>query len=269
MNKNIIILSENPNPPQDAVAHWRDPFENILHGLGYDASQPPMAEFLRRYHRLPGKWLIVSPVYFHTTHNDSVIAQCGSSLNIDDNTGRHYFTKVQQFLAEDGINFYYHSPTIWLAQLDTYVPINSYSPAYLHNKSLMPYLEKLSADLSWQKRLTECQMLLETMSASNSEVNGLWFWGQGHLTQNHSMIASDDIKMASLIDVWPNLNCQQSMNKKDWQSAEQIILSQNTEQNIKLIETICQSSSGTWYWNNITYKQAAKHWWQLLWRKLR
>ena len=123
---------------------------------------PLLADLLRRCHNLTGDWFVVSPVYFHTSHNDSVIARCGAQLNLNKQNGHWYFDRISEFLQEEGIRLHYHSPTLWLGQCQDMAPMTSFSPAYLHNKSIMPYLENLSQDMSWQKRITEVQMFVQS-----------------------------------------------------------------------------------------------------------
>lgn len=269
-NKNIVVCSNHSAPPKNAEIHWRDPLENVLISLAYDLKQPPLAELLKTYHNLTGQWLVVSPVYFHTTHNDSIIAECGSRLNIDEKMGQWYFHNVRNFLLEEGITLHYHSPSLWLAKMDNLPSINSYSPAYLHNKSIMPYLEQLSEDLSWQKRLTEIQMFLQTLHSATqprATINGLWFWGQGQLSINKDIILCDDANMMRLSNVWPQLVVKSSFEINDVHGAQHILLTEMTEKSLQLIEKACQSFTSNWYWNNVTYAQPAMSWWQRFWRK--
>lgn len=269
-SKNIVVWSNHPQPPENSQLHWRGPYENMLVSLGYDEKNPPVANLLKLYHNLVGNWFVVSPVYFHTTHNDSLIAQCGHQLDVNEEKGRWYFDKISGFLLEEGIQLHYHSPTLWLGQHHDAVPINSFSPAYLHNKSIMPYLEKLSGDMSWQKRITEVQMFLQSIrppTQSNLAVNGVWFWGQGELFVNPDLILSDDGRMSRLIDTWPKLTIQKKFDSLLLNKANHIILTKFTDETLKLIEKVCQSYSCNWYWNNITYNQPARNWWQLFRRK--
>lgn len=269
-NKNIVVWSNCPQPPTNLVEHWHDPLENVLISLGYEMTQPPLANLLKWYHSLTGDWFVVSPVYFHTTHNDSVIAQYGTGLDLNDEKGRWYFDKVSEFLQEEGIRLHYHSPTLWLGQSDDIVSINSYSPSYLHNKSILPYLEKLSEDMSWQKRITETQMFLQTLhltGQNNSNINGLWFWGQGELSIHLDIILSDDTKMMHLTEVWPELMIQTCFEETHVNAADYIFLTEYTDETFRMIENVCRSHPCNWYWNNIIYQQPAKHWWQMFRRK--
>ncbi|WP_367605464.1 hypothetical protein [Legionella sp. W05-934-2] len=266
-NKNIIVWSNHPHPPIHSVEHWRDPLENVLIGAGYDSKQPPMSDLLKWYHNLLGDWVVISPVYFHTTHNDSVIAQCGPRLNLDDERGRWYFDKISDFFQQEGIRLHYHSPTLWLGQMNEPVLINSFSPSYLHNKSLMPYLAQLGDDMVWQKRMTEAQMYLHTlqpMTQSSSIVNGVWFWGQGELSLSKKVMISDDANMMRLADIWPDMTIKSPFEAKNVYESELIVLTEYCEETLAIIERACRSFSCNWSWNNITYQQPAKRWWQML-----
>lgn len=269
-NKNIVVCKKHPNPPESANLNWREPFENLLISLGYDEKNPPVANLLKTYYNLAGDWFVVSPVYFHTTHNNSMITQCGLQSELNEEMGRWYYDRVSSFLQEEGIKLYFHSPTLWLGQQQEPVALSSCSPAYLHNKSIMPYLEKLSTDMSWQKRITEVQMFLQTLQSpiqSELNINGVWFWGQGELSVNPEHILSNDDKLIQLIDIWPKLEIHSHIDPKVLNKADYIFLTKVTDEALKLIEKICQSYSCNWFWNNVTYNQQAKRWWQLSRRK--
>ena len=269
-NKNIVIWANHNQPPPDSERHWRQPLENVLLSLGYEKSRPPLADLLKYYHALKGEWFIISPVYFHTTHNDSMISQCGPQLNLTPEEGKWYFDKVSDFLQADNMVLHYHSPTLWLGQMSEPTAIHSHSPAYLHNKSIMPYLRSLGDDLSWQKLLTESQMYLQSLhlnNQTNQNVNGLWFWGQGKLTVQHDRIVTDDAAMLGLKALWPELVVQSPLEISQLQKAKHIVLSNFSEGSLEQINQICQPYPCHWYWNNITYQQSAKRWWQLFRRK--
>ncbi len=269
-NKNIVVWSTHPSSPLNVEPCAREAYENVLLSLGYDEKNPPVADLLRRYYDLKGDWFVVSPVYFHTTHNNSVIAQYGSQLGLNKEKGRWYFDKISEFLKEEGIKLYYHSASLWLGQCKDMVSLTGVSPAYLQNKSIMPYLENLSRDMSWQKRITEIQMLLQSLNPPTqikSSINGVWFWGQGKLDVDQDIIVSDDDGMRNLKDVWPKLKIQFVFDKNILNRADHIFFNKFTNDAFKVIEKVCQSYSCNWYWNNVTYRQPVRRWWQLFWRK--
>ncbi len=156
-----------------------------------------------------GEWLLVSPVYFHTTHRDVLMITDGFSKALDD-----YYQIFSEFISADGWVLHRALPHLWLIKARNMPKLDS-SPLFnIVHQSLKPFLDAWPKE--WKTWFTEIQMLFESQKIK--EVNGVWVWGAGEyqypsavLTYKSQMSLIDrDIVMMDACDtpVWLTSHCQ-------------------------------------------------------------
>lgn len=117
-----------------------------------------------------GDWLLVSPVYFHTTHRDVLMIADGFSKELDD-----YYQIFSQFVKADGWVLHRALPHLWLIKAPNMPKLDAAPLFEIAHQSLKPFLDVWPKQ--WRTWFTEIQMLFETHQAK--EVNGVWVWGSG------------------------------------------------------------------------------------------
>jgi len=120
------------------------------------------AKRLARQHQLAGTWAIVSPIHWDATHNDVIITK-------QVETSREIFNAFQSFVAEEGIQLYYHNASTWLIQCQQPFPKTRPLSKVLQ-RSMQPELNVLAKHPHWMRFFTEAQMFL---SAYHTDVNGI------------------------------------------------------------------------------------------------
>ena len=206
----IIINSPIENAPKSSVAipSQNDFMLNVLVQLGQDPICTPIASLLSQYYKLPGEWLIASPIHWQATHNDAIIVAFGDALNLSETTAQAWFTAVSQFLEADNFQLFYHNPTYWLIQAENRPRLHSNNLNAIQYQSMIPALMKLGEAVYWQRILTELQMFLFTHPLNHSRagqdaikpthpINGIWFWGGGKI--NPDLISTRPIISNSII----------------------------------------------------------------------
>ncbi|KTC96624.1 hypothetical protein [Legionella erythra] len=241
---------------------------NTLAALGYDPVNPPLADLLRRYHKLEGDWLIATPIHWQATHNDAMIIAAGDELALNEPLAKIWFAEVSQLLKEDGFELVYHSPDLWLVNTGgkgagQFPAIHS----MLH-QSMMPVLQNMGESMFWQKLMTELQMFMSTHplnSAKNRSmpVNGLWFWGGGELHTDHHrpLLSNDDL----LLTVFPACRV---LHEATFPADSVIVIGDGHPDAVtKLLKITAKTKRTQWYWNNAAYQCKRLPWWSRLWKK--
>ncbi|MFT4058283.1 MAG: hypothetical protein QM652_01905 [Legionella sp.] len=238
---------------------------NLFTALGYDPEDPPLADLLRRMHGLEGDWLILSPIHWQVTHNDALIVAIGKELRLDESTSKSWFTFFAKYLREEEMTLYYHNAETWLLHDPKQHPLQSKPAYYLLSRSLMPELAQMDSTLFWQKFITESQMLLAS-KVNDSDMNGLWPWGNAKLTEPKKISICADETLFSIAQLCSTKACLYDPSIK---IKEQQILLIN---DLSVLSTSHQDElkklNAHWYWNNVAYTSVNSNWFTRLWRKL-
>lgn len=237
---------------------------NLLFCLHFDPQNPPLADLLKKYHRLEGDWLILSPVHWQATHNDALVTAVGKELELDESESRFWFDVFAKYLAEDGAKLYYHDAETWLLNTVQQHPLAAKPPYQLLHQSLMPELSQLDSTLFWQKFITESQMLFSSQPRQ-SVINGLWPWGNAKLTEQSTVICADE----SFLPFAKMCSSRVTLYSPDVKLKEGHILLIN---NLSILsdehrEELTKKTTH-WHWNNATYVTNPTNWFLRLWRKI-
>lgn len=268
----VVINGIKDELPLDSkpLAGLGDYYQNILLCLAYEPQSMPLADLLKHYHRLSGKWLVASPVHWEATHNDAMLVAADKELELSEHESGLWFTQVADFLKVDGFSPVFHDAQTWLFNLDDKPEIKSQSAQSILHKSLMPVLKTLDNSLYWQRLITELQMYMAAHPLNSLRkglaINGLWFWGEGDFQlKTKRVVTTDD---AVLIDYALSsgqainaLNSSTTFTKNDLliiKDAKQLAMNQ--------LEERINKNNANWYWNNCSYSRRATHWWSRLWR---
>lgn len=255
----IIIDSVTSNSPQDSqlLNSQGTALLNFLASLDYETQNPPLADLLRRQHKLRGNWLIVSPMHWEATHNDAMIVASVEQLSLDEVHSRELFAQYAAYLAQENIQLYYHDAATWLMCCDD-KPLLNAKPIYqLLNQSLMPELAKLDATMYWQKLFTEAQMFFAQL---NTEINGVWFWGNALLQDKKSVSVCVDEEFTQLAQLL----------------ASQVIVNESSVSlkkcSLMLLKNLPSEeftkTPANWYWNNTAYSTKSRNLFTRIWRTL-
>ena len=260
INSTLPHLLENV-PKADESSHLSNYYQNILACLGYSANNPPVADLLRRYHKLEGLWLIASPIHWEATHNDAMIMACDDALDLSEEESQHLFADLAEFLADDKVKLHYHDAYTWLIQFEAFSPVNAKPVHMLLQQPMMQQLQALDSTLFWSKFLTENQMFFSEHPLNKARVglhsiNGVWIWGAGELKARVSkpMICSDEATydLASVLSTRVNRYVPDHKYPKD-----AVLLFSDFDG-----KQACQFEKNTvhWYWNNAKYITKPKNW---------
>ncbi len=258
----IILDSSIDIKPDSAVpiTNYQDYLLNILINVGYHVDKPPVGDLLRNFHGLDGNWLVVSPINWQATHNDSMLVAAGYAFSLSQQQSEFVFNVFSEFVASEGMQLYMHDTTTWLLKAqDKNIPVAKPVYSILH-RSLMSELANLDDSLYWQKFITMSQMLLSNLQLPGEKglypVNGVWVWGEGYLQDSKStqIIALDEISLR-FAKILSNKACSYTDNLAIKKDAIFIGSSKNSLQNLpdKLLQKI-----NYWYWNNKAYKLQSK-----------
>ncbi len=249
------------------IPHYGNYYHHVLHCLGYPNEKPPVADLLRTYHGLNGKWFIVSPVFWQATHNDAMIMAAGSSLHLTEQDSRLWFTALSDFVQEDNISLIYHDAHTWLMQVPKHSLLNAKPVHQLLHQSLTPHLKQLDPELYWQRLLTEIQMLFSAHSLNQSRgalpINGVWVWGDGllNLLSNKILLCDDPETHRLAMLLSKNVHY---LKEKPRFPNDSLYL--NAQHSLESLQTKLQNHNNRWYWNNMAYCNASKPWWKRTWR---
>jgi hypothetical protein len=239
-----------------------DFYFNLFSCLGYE-QKLPISDWLRKYHGLSGKWLVVSPVFWQATHNDVVLTHCSTELDCSEDALRMLYDDFSRFAAIEGMQTYFHNNYTWLLQCDNKPRILSRSPHYFLHQSLFSELRILDDLLYWQRFLTAVQMLFAQRALG---VNGVWIWGDDLLPMplNQEILVSSQAlyDMASLLS-----------HRVDLLSSRPDVIKGNVlflfdeewvREGYSAFEKRLSASSVHWYWNDIAYKVSKPSWFSRL-----
>lgn len=197
----IVINSTCPSVPdcEDSTEIMGHFYSHVLTCLGYTENAPPVADLLRRYHGLIGRWLVISPIYWQATHNDAMIMACYDALGLSDTESKRWFAALAAFLAADPVKLHYHDAYTWLIQFDNAPLIRAEPVHLLFNQSIKKPLHELDATLFWSRFITENQMFFSEHPLNKERsglypVNGVWIWGEGELSapETRPIVYADD-----------------------------------------------------------------------------
>jgi hypothetical protein len=178
-------------------------FQNIINVITPKSTASTVA-LIAKYHGLEGRWIGLTPVHWEASHNDSMISAFGAELHLNDAKGKLYFEQCTSFLADDGEEFFYHSPSLWLMKISNKPLLNSPLPHKCKHASLMPLLNDWDSSLYWARLFTEIQMFFAASTFQSNEdatatINGLWFWGDSPLQKSTRTLISDDQALISCL----------------------------------------------------------------------
>ena len=241
-----------------------DFYLNLLARLNYNLDKPPLADLLRQYKHLEGKWIIVSPIHWQATHNDAMLTAYGEALGITDAIAHVFYAEIAQFFAADNMQLIYHSPTIWLLDITGQPAINSVAVHRMLDQSMMPVLAAFDESMHWQRLLTELQMFLSShplnqMKQLNYPINGVWFWGEGVFDGGEKMVFSDDEALVHLFKNGHPLPANPLPKQDDCL----LLLNSDSQDWLKELEVALRKRKVQWFWNNTAYQTLRRRWWHL------
>lgn len=243
--------------PKQPIKGYGHAYLHLLKCLGYGDNEYPVGEWLRLYHGLEGKWLVVTPIHWQASHNDVVLLACGASMNGTEVQMRQAFDVFSVFAAEAGVRVHYHDPYTWLLHCDDKPTIHALPPYVLLQQSIFSSIQSLDPTLYWQRFITEVQMLFAQHLSPSSQINGVWIWGEGALKA-----ASDrpvwvsrphQLEMASLLS-----NHVQSGEEK-----EKVTLLWFESLSPEAHSSLCtqlKPYAVNWYWDNLAYHTKKSSW---------
>ncbi|WED44315.1 hypothetical protein [Legionella cardiaca] len=267
-----IVVNDLTQPLSDSkpLFNHGSYYTNVLGCMGFDASNPPIADLLRIYYKLEGNWLVASPIHWEATHNDAMITATDSNLVLSEEESRLLFADVAEFLSLYNIDAFYHDPYTWLLKIDNKPTISSQSVYAMLHQSLMPALNKLDKELFWQRLITELQMFLSSHPLNIKRqhqlpINGLWFWGEGEFKpKSNKKLITDDEVLLGLIPKIAQISPLSSSFTFDKNSMIFIKYPQRID--ISSLKEKTQKYTVHWYWNNLAYSKQPARWWSRLWR---
>lgn len=249
---------------------------NCLVQLGQNAVYTPLADLLRQYHRLEdgGHWLILSPIHWQVTHHDAMIVEYGNFAQLTEARSKIWFAEVSEFLAQDNMTLFFHSPDYWLVHTVDKPLLKSPNLPFIQHRSLMPMLAELDGTMYWQRLFTELQMFLSTHPLNmapdlKTPINGLWFWGGG-MMQNAATISQ--FKPRQLFTDSPIIQqvFAESLSLERFSEAHHdavIAVQQPTPDLIAQLEQFTKKITCNWFWNNLAYPLKRAPWYKAWFRQ--
>lgn len=263
----VVINSDYASIPEQSrqLVSQGNAILNFLVSLGYDPIDPPIADVLRRENNLEGKWLILSPIQWHATHNDAMIVATDKELQLSETESRNYFQLYSHYLAVENKTIHYHNAEIWLLRTDNTPSLKAKPPHQILNHSLMPELAQLDSTMYWQKFFTESQMFFASLE-NKSALNGVWLWGGAELAAKKSIsVCADEHFISIAQSCSSNVTLYNpSLSLKQFQ----VLLFDNTNNLSKSHQEQLRTMPARWYWNNSAYSQSDTNWFIRLWRSL-
>lgn len=266
----VVIHSDCPLPLEvkQPIKGYGHSYINLFKCLGYGENEYPVADWLRRYHGLQGKWLVVTPIYWQATHNDAMLMACGRELNCSDAEARAAFDVFSSFAAEEGVEVFYHDRYTWLLKCDDKPAITALPPYALLHQSMFTHIQRLDTTLSWQRFLTEVQMLFAQRIGHSSMINGVWIWGSGQLNAPSSKLIlvyhQKQLEMARLLSnnshfVREYVGTRGNLNGRSLKNALLWCDSLSLEEHGQLKSQLMPYTVN-WYWDNMAYHTKKSSW---------
>lgn len=116
-------------------------------------------------------WLLVSPVFFHTTHNDVLMISDCANMNLSE-----YYELFSAFVLQDGWKIHAIHSHLWLIA-PNFASLTSAPLFSIAHRSVKPFLDAYPKE--WLTWFTEIQMLFNHLTG---DCNGVWVWGGGDYT---------------------------------------------------------------------------------------
>lgn len=254
-----IILNANINHlPNNALSipNYQNYLLNILVNIGFNFDRPPVGELLKILHDLDGEWLVVSPINWQATHNDSMLVAAGYDFSINSQQSEMLFAKFSEFVKADGMELYKHDSVTWLLKVQDQPLLNAKSVYSVLHHSLFKELEYLDSSLYWQKFITMSQMFFSGLRLPDDRniypINGVWVWGGGHLERNttQQIVALDDDALLIAKSISTNY-CAYVNHPPISKDAIFIASSINS---LEFLSQRCLQKIKYWYWNNQAYQ---------------
>ena len=255
INAEIEALPDGHAP----IKNYGNFYHHISVCLGHPNDFPPVADLLKRYHGLKGRWLVVSPIHWQATHNDAMILASGHELQLTEQQARLWFTAFSDFIAEVNMKAFYHDAYTWLLQCDEQPQIVAKAVGKLQHQSMMPELKALDETLFWQRFITESQMYFSANSLNKNStqrypINGIWIWGNAILSGSvqKSIVCYDPnlVELAKILSTNVSQYDPLSSYKKD----RLLLCNELSQKQLEAIQTQVRQRSVRWYWNNIAYQ---------------
>lgn len=271
----VVINSEIKTLPPDVeeIKGQRHFYLNFLYSLGFSEQQLPLAQLLSQLHHLTGEWLVLSPVHWQATHNDAMIIACDDELGLTAQESRQWFNELATFLKYDGFEMVYHDTNCWLLSKNAKPDPKVKTVYQMLHRSMMPELSVMDDSFFWQQFITETQMFFSSnpmnqkrMDEHKLTINGVWVWGGGALNPSQKTVYTSE-NLASLARL-----CSENVSIYTAESRLKQIdcLLVNNHQDIDPHHlTAMKRHLIRWYWNNYSYCNAVKPWWQRLWRRIK
>lgn len=256
-------LANHPQTDKPIVAHQS--YCELLKRFGYQQDYP-VADFLKRYYGLNGRWHIVSPIHWEATHNDATIRYADGLLEISDEESKRLFNEFSAFAAQDEVRLFYHDAVTWL--METPKPIAKTKAVHeLIDCSLGRALEDLEATPFWLRFLTESQMFF---SSFNSIVNGIWIWGgtsemESRKRSNRPLVVCGDEHWLGVVSALSSrASC---FNEKQRILSNTVYFVPNAHWlKVSRLEAYFSRVTVRWYWQNGVYKTKPNNWFYRLFR---
>lgn len=238
---------------------------NLLHCLGYDTDDPPLADLLSKFYHVPGDWLVLSPIQCQATHNDALITAAGRSLEVQEADAQSWFSVFSDYFAAEGMKLHYHDEKTWLLHDPQKHPLKAKPAHRLLNKSLVPELAGLDQTLFWQKFITESQMLFASQP-NHSMMNSLWPWGSAKLAdKKDTVICADEYFLPSAKLCSVNVNLYSPSIKLKEQHI--VLINDRSVLSAQHLHEL-KKLSIDWYWNDTAYASNWGNWFTRLWRRM-
>jgi hypothetical protein len=239
-----------------------DYFLNLLASLGYAPDNPPLGALFKKMYNLKGEWIAAIPMHWEATHNDAMILSAGFDLQLKEQEAKAWFIEISSFLAQDGIQMYFHDSHTWLLCRTGKPELFANPPHYVIHQSLMPLLRSMDTTHYWQKILTELQMFLASHplnqhSGIRSTINGVWLYGGGELTlEVKQTIVTDDER---LLSIFPEQSIPLDLNSLISPTSLVFI---SDPGNLDQLKQRLPNIPIHWFWNNTAYQTKKISFWR-------
>lgn len=169
-------------------------FEGVLkqHFAGFSAREIPAGALTAFANSLASNvdnqtWLRADPVYLKSDAH-GIYCYGNQHLHIERAEAQAIVESLNQHFAEDGLHIQIASNHAWVLSVDGHQAMATNALADIEGRSIEPMLPSGPDALTWHRRLTETQLLLERHPVNLARrdkgllpINSLWFWGLGSL----------------------------------------------------------------------------------------